>query len=71
MVATTVEPVEPRRMPQMSMLALVHPAVAPAVLRPPSVGTAFDRSSAGRLLAGVSMGLNVALCALAIVALLA
>ena len=51
----------------MSMLALVHPAVAPAASQP----AAFIRGCAGGLLSGISIGLNVAVCALAIVALLA
>jgi len=54
----------------MSTLALHHPATALAMAKPTRHGTAFVRSCAGGLLAGISIGLNVALCALAIVALL-
>ena len=55
----------------MSMLALDHPAMAPAVSKPAGRSAAFVRSCADGLLSGISKGLNVALCALAIVALLA
>ena len=55
----------------MSTPALHRPAMAPAVSKPPGRGAAFIRDCAGGLLSGISMGLNVAVCALAIVALLA
>ena len=55
----------------MSTLALDRPAMVPAVTKPAGAGTAFVRGCAGGLLSGISMGLNVAVCALAIVALLA
>jgi hypothetical protein len=55
----------------MSTLALHRPAMTPPVSKPGGAGTAFIRGCAGGLLSGISMGLNVAVCALAIVALLA
>ena len=63
--------VEPSEEAQMSTLALDRPAMVPAVTKPAGAGTAFVRGCAGRLLSGISVGLNVAVCALAIVALLA
>ena len=45
--------------------------MAPAMSKPAGLGTAFVRGCAGGLLSGISIGLNVAVCALAIVALLA
>jgi len=55
----------------MSMLALNSPAMAPAVSKPAGLGAAFVRDVAGGLLWCLSIGFNVAVCALAIVALLA
>jgi len=55
----------------MSMLALNPAAMAPAVLKPAGLGAVFVRDVAGGLLSCLSIGLNAAVCALAIVALLA
>ena len=55
----------------MSMLAMSVPAAAPALSNRAGAHVVFIRNVAGGLLLGISKGLNVAVCALAIVALLA
>ena len=55
----------------MSMLALNRPAMAPAVLEQGGLHAVFVRDVAGGLLSCLSIGFNAAVCALAIVALLA
>lgn len=55
----------------MSMLALNRPVMAPAVSAQPGLHAVFVRDVAGGLLCCLSIGFNAAVCALAIMALLA
>lgn len=55
----------------MSMLALNPSAMALVLSKPAGLGVVFVRGVAGGLLSCLSIGLNAAVCALAIVALLA